>query len=89
MLRALALLVYGAAALLLMGFGLLLGMDNSADVALTVLTWTSPAAPLLFWLFGALLTGLLLGYAVAGVGTLRARYALRKLARSLPGDSAP
>ncbi|NDH41779.1 MAG: LapA family protein [Gammaproteobacteria bacterium] len=75
--------------LLLVLLGVLLGMDNSEDVSLTVLTWVSPSAPLFLWLCLVFLAGLLLGYAVAGVGTLRARLALRKLARSLPGDRAP
>jgi uncharacterized integral membrane protein len=89
MLRALAVLTYGGLALLLLLLGVLLGMDNSEDVSLTVLTWVSPSAPLFHWLCLVFLAGLLLGYAVAGVGTLRARLALRKLARSLPGDRAP
>jgi uncharacterized integral membrane protein len=89
MLRALAVLIYGGVALLLVLLGVLLGMDNSEDVSLTVLTWVSPSAPLFLWLCLVFLAGLLLGYAVAGVGTLRARLALRKLARSLPGDRAP
>lgn len=89
MLRALAVLTYGGVALLLLLLGVLLGMDNSEDVSLTVLTWVSRPAPLFFWLCLFFLAGLLLGYAVAGVGTLRARLALRKLARSLPGDREP
>jgi uncharacterized integral membrane protein len=88
MLRALAVLIYGGVALLLVLLGVLLGMDNSEEVSLTVLTWVSPSAPLFLWLCVVFLAGLLLGYAVAGVGTLRARIALRKLGRSLPGDRA-
>ena len=88
MLRALAVLIYGGVALLLVLLGVLLGMDNSEEVSLTVLTCVSPSAPLFLWLCVVFLAGLLLGYAVAGVGTLRARIALRKLGRSLPGDRA-
>ena len=89
MLRALSVLTYGGVALLLLLLGVLLGMDNSEDVSLTVFTWESPSAPLFLWLCVVFLAGVLLGYAVAGVGTLRARIALRKLARSLPGEHAP
>ena len=89
MLRALAVLIYGGVALLLVLLGVLLGMDNSEVVSLTVLTWVSPSAPLFLWLCLVFLAGLLLGYAVAGVGTLRARLALRQLARSLPSERTP
>ena len=45
MLRALSVLTYGGVALLLLLLGVLLGMDNSEDVSLTVLTWVSPPHP--------------------------------------------
>ncbi len=70
-------------ALLVLAFGVLVGIDNSAPVSLIFLDWQSPALPLFVWVCLGLAVGFLLGVGLTGVGTLRQRHGRRQAERDL------
>ena len=76
-LLALALIV------LLVLFGMFLGIDNAAAVPLNFFGWRTPPAPIFIWVAGALAMGGVLGFSLAwGLG-LRRRVQARRLQRDL------
>jgi len=69
--------------LLVLLFGVLVGIDNSDAVSLIFLDWTSPALPVFVWVCLATMIGFLLGIGTTGIGTLRQRRGRRLVERDL------
>jgi uncharacterized integral membrane protein len=81
--RALRTLAIGALFLFAMLLGVLAFVDNSSDVALRFLDWQTPTLSLYWWLLGALLTGIAIGWLAASVTVVRAKVAQRRATREL------
>lgn len=78
-LRWLLRLFYGLLALLCIAIGVYFAVDNPDSIAPSFAGYTMPAGSVGFWLIGALLVGLLLGFIVS----LLPFYAERRRARGL------
>ena len=70
-------------AILCVGLGVLLRIDNPDLVSIRFLNFVSPAIPVFWWLLGSLLAGIGVGFAIAFLGFVRGKYTERQLRREL------
>lgn len=73
--------------LVLLGFGILLGLDNSSLVRLRFAGWHSPELTVFTWLIGALIVGVALGALLSGLSRLSSGAARRLTGAGRDTDS--
>ncbi len=81
--RKLARWIRFAAFLLLAVIGVLAVLDNHGRVALHFLNWSTPELSIYWWLLGAFVIGIAVGWLSAGVRIVRAMSGNRRLRRDL------
>ena len=63
--------------------GFLLGLDNSAPVALRMLNFETEPVPVFWWLYAAFALGLATGFAFCALGFIRGKFVIRRLRRAI------
>ena len=64
-------------------FGLVLGIDNHTPVTLRFLNKESPELAVFWWLYAAFLLGALVGFALCSLGFVRGKLQERRLQKTL------
>lgn len=70
--------------LIVLLLGVLIGLDNSQPVELSLLNWQSPRLPVFIWLLLALVLGVLLGMLASLPERMRQRRRIRQLQKQRP-----
>lgn len=70
-------------AIVFAGFGWWVSSDNSQQIAPVILGFTLPAWNLGFWLFLTLVVGILLGYTISWIGSIKRIGAQKRLQKQV------